>query len=234
MPQYNWRLLVGLSMPVGPLETYGPCTVLIVTHLCGLNIIKEHRLPSSACWSLSCSVKWSYSSEVWIILQADKSYTLTSNMLQKSCIMNGGEKKDGFGSDLSPSTYTLVVRVYQCQWAAEGFCMLLMSRLQETVPLCFSQFLAILVTFFLSNSHYNSSNAISVSLIWFSSLSVCLFISLAGRLTPHLSNAVCSHSFNSLLQQSCNVKQFFVVFFLSDCQTVTHHDPTKEKSAICT
>lgn len=117
-------------------------------HTCGLHIIKKNTdFPR-----LSCSVCVSYSSELGIILQAnmqpDKSYTLTSNMLQKSCIMNGGEKRTAMDGDFSPSTYTLVVSVYQCQWAAERFCMLLMSRLQETVPLCFSQFLAILVTFF--------------------------------------------------------------------------------------
>lgn len=64
--------------------------------------------------------------------------------------------------------------------------------------------------FFLSNSHYNSSNTVPVFLILFFSLAlfISLFPPLAGRLTLHWSNAVCSQSFNSLLQQSCSVKLF--------------------------
>lgn len=78
-------------------------------------------------------------------------------------IMNGGG--EGIVSDLSPSTSTQLLSVFQCQRAAEGFCMLPMSRLQETVPLCFSLFLTSSLTFFLSNSHYNSSSTVPLFLI---------------------------------------------------------------------
>lgn len=58
-------------------------------------------------------------------------------------------EQDGFGSDLSPSTSTLPVSVFQCRRAAAGFCMLPMSRLQETVPLCLSLFLQSSPTFYI-------------------------------------------------------------------------------------
>lgn len=158
-------------------------------HTWGLNIIiGTQTFPSRlvevrlALWN---EVHVSYSTEVWIILRMWwRAYSQTNHILwpimcYRTMHNEWRGERDGFESDLSPSTSTIQASVFQCRRAAAGFCMLPMSRLQETVPLCFSLYLTSSLSFFLSNSHYNSYSSSLFNMIPLTR-SLCLFIYFFG------------------------------------------------------
>lgn len=156
--------LKGLFMIVGPLETSDPCAALIVTHSGPQHY---YSLLVEVCLARWNEMYMGYSTELRIILWVWWTrYSQTNHILWLLIcyrIMHNERRreKDGFGSDLSPSTSTRLVSVFQCRRAAAGLCMLPMSRLQETVLLCFSLFLTSSLTFFSSpHSHYNFSNTV--------------------------------------------------------------------------